>query len=96
MDYSCANVYGGVFPLYKVYFFDTVTGKRVNYEQYLRAIGISDTQICQAIDASGVLGTTDYSVLWAAVDATQTYVMIESMDVLDGEILISLDKGILN
>lgn len=96
LDLSVGLDYGGVYPLYEVYYFDTNTEKQLSYQEYLSALHITKEELVQAINGSGMLDTTDYTVQWAAADESRTYVMIESMDVLDGSALVTIDGSVVN
>ncbi len=77
--------YGAVMPSYRIYYYNAATGEQLFYEDYLNALNITEDQIRQLLDNSGLCYTTDYSISWAAMDASTTYIMARSPEFMDDQ-----------
>ena len=94
LDLTTGERYGGVFPYFEVYYFDTESGKKVTYQQYRDALGIEDAQVRQMMDASDNVSTTDYEILWVAADGERTCVMASSPDFYETNFLFAFDESL--
>lgn len=84
IHYDIGLHYGGLYGVVEEYFFDSTTGKRLTFEEYAAALGLTPEQVCQAMDDSGEMGFLfSYTLEWFVADEYRTYVYVKSPDAFD-------------
>ena len=78
---------GGFSSVYDVYYLDLNTGKELTYEEYLKALGLTEETVLDALRASGVISTEkypDWVLSWLITDSKGSNLLIETDRSIDG------------
>lgn len=88
--------YGALMPSHRIYYYDAATGDQLFYEDYIDALNITEDQIRQLLDDSGLCYTTDYAISWAAMDTSTTLIMARSPEFMDDQAIFIVEDSLLN
>lgn len=81
----------GISSVYDVYYLDLNTGEELTYEEYLKALGLTEEAVLDSLRAAGVVSTEtfpDWTLQWLIADSKGSSFFIETEYSMDGYVFL--------